>query len=319
MAHEKPNPPPDALRVPEGVAATLTALYGERAWGWIAGYPALVREVAARWDLAVGRPFAPLSFHMVLRARRRDGTRAVLKLGVPNRELETEAAALGLYGGAGCARLLDADTALGALLLERAMPGTALAPMVLHGRDDEATAIAAGVMRRLRKAAPPDAAFPTVAEWFGDLDDLRARQGGRTDPLPTALVEAAAATHAELAAGAAPPVVLHGDLHHGNVLDAGRGAWIAIDPKGVLGEPAYEAGALLRNPMPDILTMGDLGRITARRLDILAERLGLDRHRLKRWAFAQAVLSACWSLEEGSDAEWRTQIAVAEVLARPAT
>jgi len=309
--------PEAAPRVPAGVAATLEAVHGARGQAWLAGYPALLRAVAARWDLAVGEPFADLTFNMVLRVRRRDGTPAVLKLGPPCRELDTEAAALALYDGRGAVRLLEADTGAGALLLERVEPGRTLAPLALGRRDDAATAIAADVMLRLRPPVPAGAPFPTIADWFADLSDMRAQPGGH--PLPPVLVEAAEATYAELAAKAAPAVVLHGDLHHGNVLDAGGGAWLAIDPKGVAGEPACEAGALLRNPVPGIERASDLARLTARRLDVLAERLGEDRRRIKGWAFAQAVLSACWALEEGPGADWRPWIAVAEVLGAKGT
>ena len=80
----------------------------------------------------------------------------------------------------------------------------------------------------------------------------------------------------------APPVVLHGDLHHFNILAAERQPWLAIDPKGVVGEPVYETGALLRNPWPDLLSLPDPGRILARRVDQLAEELGFDRARHPR-------------------------------------
>ena len=90
----------------------------------------------------------------------------------------------------------------------------------------------------------------------------------------------------------------HGDLHHENILRAERGQWLAIDPKGVLGEPAYEAGALLRNPIYSMMEWPDLAAIQSRRLDILAEELGIARRRLQDWAVAQAVLSAWWSYED---------------------
>jgi streptomycin 6-kinase len=112
----------------------------------------------------------------------------------------------------------------------------------------------------------------------------------------------------------AAPVVLHGDLHHDNIVAATRAPWLAIDPKGVVGEPAYETGALLRNPMPQLLAMPDPARLTRRRVDQLAGELGFDRARIRGWGLAQAVLSAWWSIEDAGTG-WEFGIAVAELLA----
>jgi streptomycin 6-kinase len=109
------------------------------------------------------------------------------------------------------------------------------------------------------------------------------------------------------------PVLLHADLHHWNILSSQRGCWLAIDPKGVVGEPAYETGAWLRNPFPQLLHSSHALGMTQRRLDQMAEGLGFDRLRLACWAFAQAVLSAWWAFEDHSY-DWRQSLAVAEML-----
>jgi streptomycin 6-kinase len=113
----------------------------------------------------------------------------------------------------------------------------------------------------------------------------------------------------------AEPVLLHGDLHHFNILAAERQPWLALDPKGVVGEPAYEVGALLRNPYPEFLTWPNLDRVLARRVNQLAEELGFDRERLVGWGFAQAVLSGWWSYEDHGHG-WESGIALAELFAR---
>jgi streptomycin 6-kinase len=235
----------------------------------------------------------------------------VLKLGVPNPELLTEIEALRIYDGRGCVQLLAADREQGALLLERLEPG-----MPLRGADDDderATAIAAGVMRRLWRPLPPEHPFPSVARWAAGLGRLRKRFEGATGPLPCALVERAEDLFRALIASMAEPVLLHGDLHHDNILAAEREPWLAIDPKGVVGEPAYEVGALLRNPFPEILSMPQPGRILARRVDQLAGELGFDRDRILGWALAQAVLAAWWCLEDRVPG-WEGFIECAELL-----
>jgi streptomycin 6-kinase len=107
---------------------------------------------------------------------------------------------------------------------------------------------------------------------------------------------------------------LHGDLHHGNILAAERQPWLALDPKGMIGEAAYEVGALLRNPMPRLLRESQPGRILARRVDQLAEALGFDRSRLLGWGTAQAVLAGWWSYEDHGHG-WEPWIACADFLA----
>jgi len=119
---------------------------------------------------------------------------------------------------------------------------------------------------------------------------------------------------AELTASAPAPLLLHGDLHHDNILAAERQPWLAIDPKGLIGDPAYETGALLYNPHPLLLDAPDPGRILARRVDQLAEELSLDRARVRGWGLVRAVLSAWWSV--GSSDQFREAVMTcAELLA----
>jgi streptomycin 6-kinase len=169
-------------------------------------------------------------------------------------------------------------------------------------------------MRQLWRPAPADYPFPTVAKWAGGMQRLRAQFDGGIGPFPKRLVELAERLFAELLASQAEPVLLHGDLHHDNILSAQRQPWLALDPQGVVGEPAYEVGALLRNPMPHLLAMPDFKGVQARRVDQLSEALGFDRERIVGWGVAQAVLSGWWSIEDHG-AGWEPSLACAEVLA----
>jgi streptomycin 6-kinase len=260
----------------------------------------------------VDSPFRCLSYNYAAPGIRRDGTSVVLKLSFPeDKEFHSEAEALRWFDGRGIARLLELDLARGAMLLERLEPGTPLSGL----DDEEATSIAAGVMRRLWRPAPADRPFPTVAYWASGIQRLlQNRYGGGTGPLPAALVEEAERRFAELLASSEEQALLHGDLHHGNILRARREPWLAIDPKGVVGEPAYETAALLHNPRPGLLDMPNPRRVLARRIDQLSEELGFDRERIHAWGFAQCVLSAVWSLDDHG-AGWEFAITCAELLA----
>jgi streptomycin 6-kinase len=301
------------LAVPASLARTLVEVHGEAGRAWLGRLPSLVAHCQERWSIQVGPPFPRLSYNLVAPARRADGTDLILKLGVPNRELTTEIHALGQFEGRGAVQLIDADPELGVLLLERLRPGTPLVHLGMS-HDEEATSIAAGIMRQLWRPAPAQHPFPTVARWVAGLGKLRSRFGGTAGPLPARLVERAEATSAALLGSMAEPVVLHGDLHHENILAAQRQPWLAIDPKGVVGEPAYEVGALLLNPLPHLLEAPDPPGIQARRIRQLAEELGVDRERIAGWGLAQAVLSAWWSIEDHGYG-WEGAVACAEILA----
>ena len=298
------------LPFPKNLSRTILALHGDVGRAWIDGLPDLLDACAERWSLRILPPFPDLSYNYVAPAVRADGRAVVLKVGVPNPELLAEMAALRHYAGRGIVQLLDADPVWGVLLLERLVPGTALATL---DDDEEATHIAAGVMRALWQPLPPEHAFPTLERWTAAIGRLRQRFDGTTGPLPARLVELAEGLLPQLLASQSEPVLLHGDLHHMNILRAGRAPWLALDPKGVAGEPAYEVGPFLYNPLPQVATWPNLSRVLARRVDILSAELGFTRERLIAWGIVTAVLSACWSIED-EGAGWEAVLMCAEAL-----
>jgi streptomycin 6-kinase len=196
------------------------------------------------------------------------------------------------FGGHGVVRVLDYVD--GALLLERLKPGTSLADLALNGHDDDATAILADVIGRMSPCAH-ERSVPTIEDWGQGFARYRASDHRQ---IPASLVHAAERVYLELCRTQSRPRLLHGDLHHYNVLlDSERG-WLAIDPKGVVGELEYETGAALRNPYdrPDLFTSPPA---IARRVDCFSRELGLDAKRIHAWAFAQAVLAAINAVEDG--------------------
>ncbi|MFL7840575.1 MAG: aminoglycoside phosphotransferase family protein [Candidatus Promineifilaceae bacterium] len=264
---------------------------------WLNDLPRLLKECERRWGLEINSPITPLSYNFVAPARMDDGQEIIIKLGVPNPELSSEIAALQTYDSRGSVSLIDADPQAGVLLLERLIPGRMLSEFGRQN-DEEAARMAARVMKKLWRPLPGDHGFTTVAQWAKGFQRLRDRFNGGTGPFPAGLVSDAEEIYQRLTANSESEVLLHGDLHHFNILSAQREPWLAIDPKGVAGDPAYDAGALLRNPFPEIYNWSNLGEIQSRRLDILSEELQLSRQRIQEWAYAQMVLSAWWSFED---------------------
>ncbi|BEL12553.1 aminoglycoside phosphotransferase family protein [Actinoplanes sichuanensis] len=271
----------------------------EQTWGaagraWLSELPGLADRLMTEWELSPVGPL-PLSMNWVGRVRRADGTAAVLKLGVPaSGHLADEATALECFGGRAAIRVLARDDERGALLLEEARPGTP-ATSLTPTDDPAATAVLIEVIRRLHRPAPDGVALPELSGRIASFRNHLRRFPG-DDPLPRHLVERAAGLFEELCASATGRVVLHGDLHHDNVLAAERERWLAIDPHGVVGDPGYEVGAMLYNPDPHAPGDTVLNAVEAR-IEQLADGLGMPRERVLAWGFVQAVLSEVWSCE----------------------
>ncbi|MDQ2741170.1 MAG: aminoglycoside phosphotransferase family protein [Chloroflexota bacterium] len=296
--------------IPVTLIQTIQEVWGQEGAAWLEAFPDLLADLTHRWSIEVGPPFPDLSYNYVAPAVRADGTPAVLKLGVPCSDIAGGAEALRLYGGRGMARLIEEDLSAAAMLQERLLPGTALSENL---DIEEADAIAAEVLRKLWRPVPSRHSLVTVKDWAESFERYRALYGKDAGPLPASLVDEARQVYNHLAASSAESVLLHGDFHQGNVLAAQREPWLAIDPKGLIGEPAYDAATLLRDRSDEILAGPRPVRAMIRRLDRLAAELDLDRERLRAWAFSQAVLSAIWSLEDHGYG-WEDAIAAAELL-----
>ena len=219
----------------------------------------------------------------------RGSTAVVLKVLKQRDEEWRSGEVLAAFGDGGAVRVYEHIP--GAVLLERLTPATSLVSVAAHD-DDQATGILADVVARLDTGVCIDG-LATVREWGVAFD--RFLNSG-CDAISSGVVIRARDRYEALCRSQSRVRLLHGDLHHENVVyDDSRG-WVAIDPKGVVGESEYEVGAALRNPRH--LEPGLLEARMARRIDIFAARLGLDRDRIAAWASAQAVLSAIWDIED---------------------
>ena len=282
---------------------------GEPGRIWLKNLPVLIDHCAERWSLYVNPPFPNLSYNYAAPAAHESGEEFVLKLGVPSDAFSREITALETYAGRGIARLIDADPQRGIMLLEHLLPGAMLSTL---DDDDQAMRIAARLMRELWQPVSIDHPFPTLSEWATDLQDLRKHFGGGTGPLPKDLVEKSEQLWAELIDSTDEEVLLHGDLHHFNILQAQRQPWLAIDPKGVVGDRAYDVCALMGNCL---YTASNPQERFARRIEILSSELGIDRHRLMQWCLAVSMLWAWWSIEDHGpeNDSWRGAVAFAEL------
>ena len=247
-----------------------------------------------RWSLTKSTPVAETATSWIFRVEQNGRNFAALKIIKPEaaREEGRGSHLLQWYEGDGAATVFDIH---GDTIFMEWLDGGTLGDPVRAGKDDEGTVAIATVVASLHRPRPnaPDNLRPLrehfqilfdtdVRAWPHTARDLYARSAGIALKLfdrPSALVP------------------LHGDIHHDNILSSDRG-WLAIDPKGLIGDPAYELANVFINPMGAGHLAADPRRIGAR-ADILSQRLAYPRKRILGWAVAHAALSACWLLEEG--------------------
>ena len=270
---------------------------GERGLAWVNALPALVAHCEQKWRVTAGAPFG-LSMNFAAPATHADGTPLVLKIVAPYLDADNEYLVLQHYAGQGAIRLFAHEPDSGAMLLERCLPGDELATLFPE-RDDEASAIAGDVMATLWRSLPESHPFPTLAEYTGVIDRLDVLCNGAPPPMDKRLMDAAVSLRKDLLASAPETVLLHGDFHHHNVLRAQREPWLAIDPKGVAGERAYEPSPLFYNPLGEWHGGVDGVKFTRRRAEIICEHAGLDLQRVLSWAVVQGIVSNAWTYETG--------------------
>jgi len=233
---------------------------------------------------------------------RRGVDAAILKIAIAEEE-RRGAALMAWYSGDGAARVYAHEG--DALLLERADGPSNLKDWARAGRDDDATKILCHTIQRLHapRAAPYPQTLVPLQVWFRALEPAAQRHAG-------VLTKALAASR-DLLSAPRQVGALHGDIHHANVLSSTERGWLAIDPKGLLGERGFDYANIFCNPDHDIAAAP--GRLE-RQAALVAKLAGLDLARLKTWILAYAGLSAAWNLEDGE--EPTSSLAIAEIAAQ---
>ncbi|MGV9229947.1 aminoglycoside phosphotransferase family protein [Streptomyces nigra] len=275
------------IEVPAELAASQQEYNGEAGRAFVAALPSLTAGFLDRWELTVdGRPMHGVAA-LVVPVTRRDGTPAALKLQLLDDETAGEPVALRLWDGDGAVRLLDHDPATGTMLLERLDSTRSLA----HLPDaHESVLVIARLLAHLTSfPAPPG------LRHLGDIAHRMLERTPRaleqiTDPRARRLLTDCAAAVREVADEPGDRL-LRWDLHEENVLASTRAPWLAIDPKPLAGDPAFELWPALDNRFDadDLLW----------RFDALTDTLGLDRPRALAWTYGRLLQNCLWDIEDG--------------------
>ena len=257
----------------------------------------------AQWNLAPDGPPVKTPGSCLLPVRY-DDRPAMLKIAADANEIRG-GQVLRWWGGQAAAEVFQAEGP--ALLMERATGDRSLMHMALHGQDDEASRIACQTLANLHQARP-QACLPELVPlkpWFLELAEH--------DTTPGTVLHASRTIAASLVDSPQDPVVLHGDIHHDNILDFGERGWLVIDPKGLLGERGFDYANLILNP--DLPTAAEPRRFQ-RQVGVIAQGGNLEASRLLGWVLAFAGLSAIWFLQDEDDAGAERDLAVARLAAQ---
>ncbi|MGW0591252.1 aminoglycoside phosphotransferase family protein [Streptosporangium sp. NPDC002607] len=281
------------IEIPETFARSTVEREGEPGAAWLAELPRIVDELLGRWGYAPDGNVMHGGVGIIVPVRRRAEGTAVLKVSFPHPGNVHEPDAFAAWGGRGAVLLHERDDEHFAMLLERVQAST----LAEVEDGDEVVTVAGRISRRLAIPAPPG--LPRLREQADAWEEqLRKDAEELTHTLPRYVVDAAVATVRELGR-VQLDILIHGDLHAKNILRADREPWLAVDPKGYAGDPAYDGGTLLKSRALTLLEADDLRKAVDRTVDVFAEAAEVDRERARRWAQFHAVQAAFWGRRHG--------------------
>lgn len=245
------------------------------------------------WDLESIHLLSADYPHIFSAYQKREQREVIVKIGVEARYVKNEARALQHYNGHSCVKIFAVDLAQFALLLEFVKPGKSMFDLFPF-HDQDAVQACAKILKQLH-AVPLQATenFMHLRDWLSIFEKDFCKALPRND------LERARGLAHELLDSSRATVLLHGDLHHQNILTCARQSYVAIDPKGVLGDPAFDVAAFVRNPFQNLLSIDNPKLLIDARLDLFSQLLGFDLERLRAWTYVGAILACAWNLEDG--------------------
>lgn len=291
------------MQYPDAFEKKIIGAFGEIGSKWLGSLEDTVAEYLKKWKLESLGPVDNLSYNYVLKVMNEKQNNAILKLGIPNYDFANEVRTLQTYNGEGCVRILRAEPEHGAMLLEHVLPGN-----MLLGLTEEATVHHfASVWKAIRRTVDANANHPSIGDWMTSLDRYL-KNIPEDAPIAKDYIFQAKAYHEEIKQTSSGAELLHGDLHHENILYSEKVGWIAIDPKGVIGDSYFDVVSFLTNHLFEKSNPRELLEV---RVNLLCSELQLDKSRLLKAAVALSILYAVWGIEDHTD-DWENSFTCAK-------
>jgi len=234
-----------------------------------------------------------MTYHFVAKAETESHQKVVLKIGFDKNLIESEKKSLMFFNGEGAVGLIDFNDEYNAILIEQAIPGYALKSIYPDQFEVAICAYSETIHKLHNKKLPVLHSFPYISDWLKAIDEAN------KDKLPRNLMEKAIKLKNKLLNTISNEKLLHGDLHHDNILQQGN-EWVVIDPKGVVGDIEFEAAAF------DFITISELANQDAKeimysRIEQVARKSNLKYQRLIDWTYVRLILMSVWMIEDNGE------------------
>jgi len=286
------------MNIPESFKAKVVRIFGAKGKVWLENLPQILETCIEKWNLSNCRPCTQMSMNFICFGESPDFGEVALKVGVPYSDLFCEMKALSLYNGRNICKCYDYDVELGAMVLERVSPGVQLKALSdSEDRINFGSDVIAGLPLQLEDATE----LPAYSQWV-EKAFKRAREENKVGEKMLYYINEAESLFKEIEVCDKRKVLLHGDLHHENILQDNNGQWKAIDPKGVIGPLSMEAARFIQNELSFVALeerLSSFGRMT----EVFSEKLETSKRIIAACTFVLMVLSICWCFEDFTQSE----------------
>ena len=267
----------------------IISMYNDEGKEWLDALPEITRKIAKDHNLSSLTSVNNMTFNYVASGYQNHKP-IIFKIGMNSKALTKEASCLKAFSKHAVAEVIAHDDNM--IIMQRAVPGSTLKDH-FPDNDIDATKLLCRSIKELHKASIPESHnFYHLSELFKALDQ-------KLD-IPDKILAKAKHLKDKLLSTTTKEVLLHGDLHHDNILKNGD-QWLVIDPKGFMGDSAFEPAAYLCNPIPELLHKDNAKQIVSARIKLCAEKLEIPEQRIKDWLYVKSVLCWAWSLEDNLD------------------
>lgn len=294
--------------LPQKLREVILGAFREEGRRWLLNLPETIEKIEDSWRVKSEKPYQNLSYHYVAPCvSAKNGETFVLKIGFPGekKNVRAEAKTLELLNGRGVVKLYKFSEKHCCMLLEKLAPGENL-KTICGKNDKKAVEIAIKVMRRFWQKPPSNHKFPKLENWFDGLNKAE-----KINFAPE-YVGKAQRFFSELNNLPGKTSLLHGDFHHENILSATREPFLAIDPKGIVGDIGYDLTVFLLNHANWLRAEPDLREKLNGAILQFSKAFKVEPLNIRKWVFAQAVLSAWWTFEETGE-NWRNELDFAKI------
>jgi streptomycin 6-kinase len=281
------------MQLPEYFINKIIGVFGKAGEAWISNFPDNMGKCIKKWNLTEYTLINDLSYNFVCYAKSYEFGDVVLKMGVPQPGLFKEMEALALLNENVICKCYGIDRELPAMLLERITPGDTLAAL----KDfNEQLRIAADLIAKAPVLINNNIEFPTYEDWMYKAFE-RARGENKVGERMLRFIKAAEELFSEIKSVKHPLMLLHGDLHHWNILRDSYGNWKVIDPHGVIGVAYMEAARFMNNHI-DVAEILENPSELDKMISVFSVKLGESKKNISLALFTDLVLSTSWTFEE---------------------